>query len=145
LRQLIARKTSNEMLLDSMLNLKQINYTDASLSVGYAYNWVLAPKFLFAASLSVALGYKRTVADAESSRFRFPFSGFRFSNLNIDGVGRFGLVYNNMRWYAGASAILHTYNYNKSRISLNSTFGNFNVYAGYNFGKRHREHKKKAK
>lgn len=143
LRSVITEKTNGEMVLDSTFNLKRINYTDASVSVGYAYNWVLAPRLLFAASLSLALGYKRTVADAEDGRFRFSFKEFRFSNLNIDGVGRFGLVYNTMRWYAGASAILHTYNYNKSRISLNSTFGNFNIYLGYNFGKRHRDHKKK--
>ena len=70
---------------------------------------------------------------------------FQFKNFNIDGIGRFGLVYNNMRWYAGASAILHTYNYQKSQFSTNNTFGNFNIYTGYNFGTRHRHHKHKKK
>ena len=142
LRKLIAEKTNNEMVLDSTFNLSKLNYTDASVSLGYAYNYVFAPRWLFASSLSLAVGYKRTVSDTDTDNFWMRFTKFKFSNLNIDGVGRFGLVYNNMRWYAGGSAIFHTYNYNKSRVSINSTFGSFNVYVGYNFGKRHREKKK---
>ena len=63
---------------------------------------------------------------------------FSFDNVNIDGIGRFGLVYNNTRWYAGASAIIRSYNYRKSRFSANNTFGSLNVYLGYNFGKKKR-------
>ncbi|MBO4827452.1 MAG: DUF4421 domain-containing protein [Prevotella sp.] len=142
LRSVIEQKTNGDVVLDSTFNISKLNYTDISASVGYAYNYVFAPRWLFAASLSLAIGYKYTVGDGDRGILNFKFSEFKFSNFNLDGVGRFGLVYNRMRWYAGASAILHTYNYNKSRISVNSTFGNFNVYAGYNFGKRHRDKKK---
>lgn len=61
---------------------------------------------------------------------------FDFKNFNLDGVGRFGLVYNNMRWYAGTSAVFHTYNYQKEKFSTNTLFGNWNIYVGFNFGKR---------
>jgi hypothetical protein len=111
-----------------------VHYTDFSLSGGYGYNWVFAPQWLFAASLSVAVAYKQATGDLrrETSLFR----DFSFRNLNLDGVGRFGVVWNNGRWYAGTSAIFHTYNYKKSQFSTNSTFGNLNIYVGINFGNR---------
>jgi len=66
------------------------------------------------------------------------FREFLFNSMAVDGVGRFALVWNNSRWYAGASAILHAYNYRKSRFSTNNMFGTLNFYVGYNFGKRSR-------
>ena len=56
-------------------------------------------------------------------------------SFNIDGVGRFGVVWNNMRWYAGANAIVHTYNYKKPEFSTNNMFGSINIYVGVNFGR----------
>ena len=67
---------------------------------------------------------------------------FSFNNVNIDGIGRFGLVYNNTRWYAGASAIVHSYNYRRDRFAANNVFGSLNVYLGYNFGLKERYRKK---
>ena len=46
------------------------------------------------------------------------------------------MVWNNTRWYAGWSAILHSYNYKKSQFSTNSFFGSLNFYVGLNFGDR---------
>ena len=56
---------------------------------------------------------------------------------------RFGMVYNNTRWYAGWSAILRTNNYHTSRFTANNIFGSFNAYIGYNFGLKKRYRKKK--
>lgn len=120
--------------LDTTLRVSRIHYTDISLSGGYGYNWVFARNFLFAVSLSGALGYKHT--SSETDHDRFSLRSFKFSNLAVDGIGRFGLVYNNMRWYAGTSAVFHTYYYKKSKFSTNTTFGNINFYIGFNFGRR---------
>ena len=50
----------------------------------------------------------------------------------------FGIVWNNTKWYAGASTVIHTYNYKKEQFSTNSSFGSLNIYVGVNFGrKRH--------
>ena len=116
--------------VDSGLMFRSLRYHDFSVSGGYAYNWVFAKNWLLAASLQAAIAYKKstgnmTIDDAE---------GFRFENVNFNGIGRFGLVYNNMRWYAGLSAIVRSYNYHKSRFSTNNTFGTINLYAGVNFG-----------
>ncbi len=112
---------------------KKINYTDISLSGGYAYNWVFAHNWLAAISLSAAIGYKG--ASSEKDNEILNFRDFSFHNFNLDGVGRLGLVWNNMKWYYGMSAIFHTYNYRKSQFRTNTTFGNINLYIGFNFGK----------
>lgn len=122
-----------EKYMDNELKMKKIKYTDISFSGGYAYNWVFARNWLAAASLSLALGYKSSWGDADHDKFSF--KDFSFHNFNIDGVGRFGIVWNNMRWYYGANAIMHTYNYHKSKFSTNNLFGSLNIYIGVNFGK----------
>ena len=125
-------KTSTQ--LDSSLMFNEVKYFDINASVGYAYNWVFARNCLFCASLSMALAYKNSRGETASHDER----GFDFKNFNIDGIGRFGIVYNNTRWYAGASVIVRSYNYHNSRFSAKNTFGNMNIYIGYNFGKRKR-------
>ncbi len=121
---------ANSVPLDSGLMIRKVSYNDFSLSAGYAYNWVPAKNWLLAASLQAALAYKKSVGDATGNQEE----GFNFKNVNLDGIGRFGIVYNNMRWYAGASVIVHTNNYHKPRFRTNNTFGSMNMYIGYNFG-----------
>ena len=116
--------------LDSGLMFNSVKYYDYCLTGGYAYNWAFARYWLFAASASLGLGYKHTVGNVESAR------GFKLNNVNLDGIGRFAIVYNNQRWYAGASVILHGYTYHTSRFSANNVFGYLNAYVGYNFGLR---------
>jgi hypothetical protein len=121
-----------EVKLDTGFNFKSVKYRNISASVGYAYNWVFARNWLFCSSLSLALGYKKSYSEEEKSKT----SGFDFSNFNVDGIGRFGIVWNNTKWYAGASAIVRAYNYHKSRFAANNIFGDLNIYVGLNFGPR---------
>ncbi len=126
--------SSDEATLNPDLKFQSIHYTDISLSLGYAYNWVFAHNWLFNSSLSLALGHKHTSGDLAENNFLF--KGFSLENFNVDGVGRFGLVWNNSRWYSGASAIFHTYNYKKQQFRTNNFFGTLTLYVGYNFGKK---------
>lgn len=137
LDDLIERKLGTDvtrLALDSTLLFGRIRYTDISVSGGYSYNWVFAHNWLFNASLSLAVGYKNT--DADMKKEHSTFEEFDFKNFNLDGVTRLGIVWNNTKWYAGASAIFHTYNYRKSQFRTNSTFGNVNIYVGFNFDRR---------
>lgn len=120
--------------LDSTLQSGKISYTDFSVSGGYAYNWAFAHNWLLAGSVSLALGYKRTTGDSQNEKQTF--RDFIINSFNMDGVGRFGIVWNNMRWYVGSSVILHTYNYRRSQFSTMNMFGSLNFYVGFNFGKR---------
>ena len=139
-RLISERMPGQEVKLDSGLMFKSVKYIDINASVGYAYNWVFATNWLFCSSLSLALAYKKTRGET-IEQGKAP--GFDFKNFNIDGIGRFGLVWNNTQWYAGASAIVRAYNYKKSRFAANNIFGSLNLYVGYNFGPRGRYKKKK--
>ena len=133
------RLGAQKVQLDSGLMFNSVKYYNISASVGYAYNWVFAKNWLFCSSLSLALAYKYTRGETKDN----DRSGFDISNFNVDGIGRFGLVYNNMRWYAGASAIIRAYNYRNEHFGANNIFGSLNVYVGYNFGARGRYKKSK--
>ena len=98
------------------------------LSAGYAYNWVFAKNWLFCASGQLAVAYKSSYGNTADED-----NGFDFGKVNPDLVGRFALVYNNVRWYAGASAILRTNNYRTSRFKANNMYGTLSAYIGYNF------------
>ena len=129
------RVGGTEVNLDSGMMFNKIKYIDYSVSGGYAYNWVFAKNWLFAASLSVALSYKKSSGDLKKETSSI-LGSFNLSNFNIDGLGRFGVVWNDTRWYAGMSTIIHSYNYRRSQLSTNNIFGSLNVYFGWNFGKR---------
>lgn len=120
--------------VDSGMRFDKVEFYDYSISCGYAYNWVFARNWLFDASLSLGVSYKRSTGDVHKGGITL--RDFDFKNFNIDGVSRVGIVWNNMKWYIGSSAIFHTYNYEKSQFRTNTTFGSFNIYVGFNFGKR---------
>ncbi len=145
LQSLISQRLEGQTVkLDSGLMFNSVRYYDISASVGYAYNWVFARNWLFGASLSMAVAYKKTrgSSDDDSSR-KFSLNNLNIANFNLDGIGRFGLVWNDTRFYAGASAIIRAYNYKKERFAANNIFGSLNIYVGYNFGPRAAYKKKK--
>ena len=127
---------------DTTLHSTNIDYTNFSIGGGYAYNWVFAKNWLFDISAQLAFGYKQMYRK-ENSQIKEFFQNFTFNNVMLDGVARVGLVWNNMRWYSGASAVFHTYNYHKADFSTNTTFGNVYIYVGYNFGLKKQYRKRK--
>lgn len=133
------RLNKNVAQLDSGLMFKSARYYDINVSAGYAYNIVFAKNMLFCASGQLALAYKRSVGETEGDS---DDSHFSFSKINPNIIGRFGLVYNNTLWYAGASAIIRSNYYFNSRFSTNNTFGNMYLYVGYNFGLKKKYRKK---
>ena len=124
--------------LDSGMLFNKVKYNDFMLSGGYAYNWVFAKNWLFCASAQLALCYKSSYGETADEK-----RGFDFGKVNPDVIGRFGLVYNNTRWYVGASAILRTNNYRTSRFKANNVYGSLNAYIGYNFVLKEKYKKKK--
>lgn len=132
MQDLMSERLSDDVKLDSGLMFNSVKYYNVNASVGYAYNWVFARNCLFCSSLSMALAYKKTRGETIDEDKK----GFNLKNFNVDGIGRFGIVWNNNKWYAGASAIVRLYNYHTSRFSANNIFGSLNIYAGFNFGSR---------
>ncbi len=128
-KALKSRMGEQELKLDSGMMFRDVKYNDFMLSGGYAYNWVFAKNWLVCASGQLALCYKTSYGKVADEK-----QGFDFAKVNIDGIGRFGVVYNNTRWYAGTSIIFRTNNYHTSRFTAVNLFGSYNAYIGYNFG-----------
>lgn len=126
-------ETSGEV--DTTMMVTGVEYSDYSLSGGYAYNWVFAHNWLFDISLQAALSYNHSESDTQTTENNF-FRSFDFKNINLNGILRTGIVWNNTRWYAGANSVFHAYNYKKSRFSTNNIFGSVNIYVGFNFGRK---------
>lgn len=112
------------------LQFQKVNYMDFSINFGYSYNWVFAKNFVANISASPAIGYKNTSFKSINNSKKF------ISNINVDLVSRMAVVYNNGKYYAGASLVSHTYSYNKPSLSILNGFGYIKVYAGFNFWRR---------
>ncbi len=121
--------------LDSGLMFNKVRYTNFSASGGYAYNWVFAHNWLFSGSLSLAVGYKRATGDLRKDELTI-LRDFSFKNVVLDATSRVGIVWNDTKWFAGMSAILHSYNYRKQQFSTNNFFGSLNFYVGFNFNRK---------
>ena len=122
-------KISKQMLPE--LQFQKESYMDISINLGYSFNWVFAKNFLANISATPAIGYKNT-----SLKSKINNSKEFISSINIDLISRLAVVYNNGRYYAGASLVSHTYSYNKSSLSILNGFGYLKVYAGFNFWRR---------
>ena len=116
-------------LLRPELKFNDIKYKDFSINFGYSYNWVFKKDWLANISFTPAIGYKNT-------SFRLTNSKDFLSSINFDFITRAAIVYNNSRYYAGASLVSHTYSYSKSALSILNGFGVLNIYVGFNFWRK---------
>ena len=128
--------------LDPTLLFNTVKYNDYSINFGYAYNWVFAKNWLLCADLAPGLAYNVTYYDADniaSGSVREEDTNFRhfsIDKLNLDFITRMALVYNNTRYFAGASWQFHSFDYRNRQISMNNSFGYLRVYVGMNFGRK---------
>lgn len=114
------------------LKFRKIDYRNYSVSGGYAYNWVFLPGCLLSVSLTPSVGFKQ----AKGERLRSDLLWTGVKNMNFDFVSRVGLVWNNTKWFAGASLISHLYDYRRDRMSLTNSINYLNVYAGFCFNRK---------
>ncbi len=128
--------------IDQSLFFNSVKYNDYCINFGYAYNWVFKRNWLLAASFSPGLSYNVTYykssddADSEEKEGKLHIPTFTRDRLNFDFVLRIGLVYNNTKYFAGMSFIVHSFDYSNKTVRLNNSFGSLNFYAGLNFKRK---------
>ena len=122
-------ESSTGTALNEELKFKEAVYNDFSISLGYAYNWVFARNFLAGISFEPAVGYKQTW-------LQYSDRNHTQGSINLDFTTRAALVYNNNRYYAGASLESHTFYYHKKPLYITNGFGLLEVYVGFNFWRR---------
>lgn len=108
------------------LKFNEVHYKDYSINFGYSYNWVFAKNLLANISFTPAIGYKNSSLQLKSGK-EF------LSSINFDLITRAAIVYNNRKYFAGASLVSHTYSYRKSSLSVVNGFASLNVYLGFYF------------
>ena len=134
------RKLPNSLLYTSQgasalfdaMKIGTINYYNAGISLGYAYNWVIARNLLFNISLMPALGYKKTKGVPWDKKVLLN----DVRTFNIDFTSRAALVWNNTRFYAGASFINYVYGYNRAYFHFRNSISYLNLYFGVNFARK---------
>lgn len=129
--ELIETETGNSPLIDE-LKISNINYQSFGISGGYAYNWVFAPNFLLSASLTPQMGIKHSKGERLSGESIW----FNMKNLKFDFIARAGLVWNNSRWFAGASLVSHFFDYKRAAFSVTNVVNYVNVYVGLTFNRK---------
>ena len=125
-----------QLYVNDNLKFDKVKYKDLSVNFGYSYNWVFTKNCLANISLTPCVGYKNSSLKINDSK-EF------ISNINFDFISRAAIVYNNSRFYIGASFISHTYSYRKSKLSVVNGYGTINVYTGVNFWKKKPKNQKR--
>lgn len=108
------------------LKFNEVHYRDYSINFGYSYNWVFSKNLLANISFTPAIGYKNSSLQLKSGK-EF------LSSINFDLITRAAVVYNNRKFFVGASFVSHTYSYRKSSLSVINGFGSLNIYTGFYF------------
>ena len=124
-------KEGNPLLFNAM-KLEKVHYYNAGISLGYAYNWVLARNMLFNISIMPSLGYKKTKGQPWDKDVLLN----DVKTLNIDFTTRAALVWNNSRWYAGMSFINYVYGYNRTYFNFRNSISYLKFYFGVNFNRK---------
>ena len=117
--------------LNPDLKFNRIKYSDYSLGFGYGYNWVFAKNCVSNLSLLPGTGFKKSKIDDHDFK-----DEHWIKDINFDLITRAAVVYNNSKYFAGASLVMHTYDYRKPNLSVTNSFGTLRIYAGFNFWRR---------
>lgn len=117
--------------LENNMRFRQMRYSDYSINFGYGYNWVFAKNCLANLSVTPAIGYKKSAIQFDNDAYNE-----RHGSVNFDIITRAAIVYNNTKYYVGASLLAHTFDYHKNRFWINNTYGILQFYVGFNFCKK---------
>ena len=117
--------------LNPHLKFNKIKYSDYSFGLGYGYNWVFAKNWVSNLSLLPGIGFKKSKIDDNDFK-----DEHWIKDINFNLITRAGVVYNNSKYFVGASLVMHTYDYRKPNLSVTNSFGTLRIYAGFNFWRR---------
>ena len=113
-----------ESLPDADVLNYYFHYNSYAILGGYGYNWVLAPKLLFNATIMPSIGFSHYYEDSlEGNKYLL--------SLNIQG--RLSLTYNLGNYYFGIFGNMKGHYYKQANMSLFSSIENFSAYIGLRF------------
>lgn len=100
------------------------HYNSYAILGGYGYNWVIAPKLLFNATVMPSIGFSHYYEDSlEGNKYLL--------SLNI--MGKVSLTYNLGNYYFGLFGKMNGHYYRQRNMWLFSSIENFSAYIGLRF------------
>lgn len=124
--------------LNNAMMISEEKYANYSINIGYGYNWVFAKNCVVNLSLSPAIAYKKAKSYSNEED-EIPQNILKFKwlkQVNLDLIGRTGIVWNNSKYFVGGSVLFHSYNYKRESFSVTNNYITARIYAGFNFWKR---------
>lgn len=102
----------------------RFHYHDYNLLVGYGYNCVISPHWLFNVTVMPGIGFNHCYEDSQESSAKL---------LSLNAHGMTSFTYNNGNWFAGLQGKLRGYWYQSKKYSLFSTVQGIVLSGGYRF------------
>ena len=100
------------------------HYNSYAILGGYGYNWVIAPKLLFNATVMPSIGFSHYYEDSlEGNKYLL--------SLNIQG--RISLTYNLGNYFFGLFGKMNGHYYKQGQMWMFSSIENFSAYVGLRF------------
>ncbi len=101
-----------------------LHYYDYAINIGYGYNWVFRPNWLFNIEFTPSIGIKHGAVDTIEGRHDMLSTNLR---------GRMALVYNHRSFFYGLQGSINGNWCRRSSYSLYTSISEFNLIAGYRF------------
>ena len=112
------------LLPDSDVTNYYFHYNSYAVLFGYGYNWVIAPKLLFNATLMPSIGFSHYYEDSlEGNKYL----------LSLNLQGRISLTYNLGNYFFGLFGKMNGHLYRQGSYSMFSSIENFSAYIGLRF------------
>ena len=113
-----------ESLPDADITQYYFHYNSYAILGGYGYNWVIAPKLLFNATILPSIGFSHYYEDSlEGNKYL----------LSLNVQGKLSLTYNLGNYYFGLFGKMNGHYYRQGKMSLFSSIENFSAYIGLRF------------
>ena len=113
-----------DKLPDADITKYYFHYNSYAILGGYGYNWVIAPKLLFNATVMPSIGFSHYYEDSlEGNKYLL--------SLNI--MGKISLTYNLGNYYFGLFGKMNGHYYRQRNMWLFSSIENFSAYIGLRF------------
>lgn len=128
--------------MNPAIRVRKVEYINAALYAGYAYNWVFARHCLANLSLNPAIAYKTSSIEMEDQAN--PQNGKWSDKFSLEFLTRAAVVYHNGKYFVGTSFVGKLFNYRHSQFALMNAFGTLQIYAGFNFNLKKEYRKRKT-
>ena len=87
----------------------RFHYNDYNLLVGYGYNCVLSPHWLYNITVIPGIGFNHCYEDSEEGSAKL---------LSLSGRAMTSFTFNSGNWFAGLQGRIRGHSYQSKRISL---------------------------